>query len=334
MRRSHKLACSYVIVSEGRNQGLLSRMKEAASSIPGAALLSSFSDETYHRSSFTLAGFREPLAQAALSICRLAVQELDLTQHGREDVQAVHPRVGVVDLLPFYPLGEATTLQECGLLAATVGKRLVDEFPARASVAFFGTAHPLQRSLVETRRATNFFSLGGSGQAGGQGLPPGRVEIKESSVIDLGADPVDQRTGLTVCGAMHYALNFNILLDTFDLAYARSIASRVRSSGGGPLPGVQAMALPHKDGVEIACNLLQPEVSSPSQVLQLVQHLLQEEKAKEDEEGPTTNNKAQTKEEDEEHKTIEKKKVVVKHSYTIGLTVNEIYDQAVRALSL
>ena len=49
------------------------------------------------------------------------------------------------------------------------------------------------------------------------------------------------------------------------LAYGRALARRVSARGGG-LPLVQSMALPHGDAVEVACNLLDTNVSSTADV--------------------------------------------------------------------
>lgn len=50
-------------------------------------------------------------------------------------------------------------------------------------------------------------------------------------------------------------MNCNITIDTQDLYVGQSIASAIRESTPGGLPGLQVLALPHEGTVEIACNV-------------------------------------------------------------------------------
>lgn len=50
-------------------------------------------------------------------------------------------------------------------------------------------------------------------------------------------------------------MNCNVTIDTRDLALGRIVASAIRESSPGGIPGVQVMALPHEGDVEIACNV-------------------------------------------------------------------------------
>ena len=58
-------------------------------------------------------------------------------------------------------------------------------------------------------------------------------------------------------------MNCNVTIDTQDLAAGRDIASAIRSRTPGGLPGIQAMAFPHKGHIEIACNV--DSIQSPHQ---------------------------------------------------------------------
>lgn len=73
-------------------------------------------------------------------------------------------------------------------------------------------------------------------------------------------------------GAVPWVVNYNVLVDTRDLQAASRIAKAVSMRGGG-LAAVEAMALSHADGTEIACNLLDSEVSCPDTVLRRVEAL-------------------------------------------------------------
>lgn len=64
-------------------------------------------------------------------------------------------------------------------------------------------------------------------------------------------------------GASPYVMNCNVTIDTQDIAIGRSIASAIRGSTPGGLPGVQVLALPHEGAVEIACNVESVKGSPP-----------------------------------------------------------------------
>ena len=77
---------------------------------PGDDLLDVHSDPHHHRSVFTMVGEDAPAPMA-----RLAVERIDLRRH-----HGAHPRLGVVDVVPFVPLD---------------GRRPADALPARDAFA-------------------------------------------------------------------------------------------------------------------------------------------------------------------------------------------------------
>ena len=50
-------------------------------------------------------------------------------------------------------------------------------------------------------------------------------------------------------------MNCNVTINTSSLDIGQQIAKSLRASTAGGLPGVQAMAFPHEEAVEIACNV-------------------------------------------------------------------------------
>ena len=85
-------------VSEGRDPAVIAEIGRAS----GPLLLDVHSDRFHHRSVFTLAGSPAEVEASALGLARRAVELLDLTSH-----VGVHPRLGVVDVVPFVPYGRA-----------------------------------------------------------------------------------------------------------------------------------------------------------------------------------------------------------------------------------
>ena len=73
---------------------VLAELAAAASPL----LLDVHRDPHHHRSVFTLAGEADPLAAAARHLAEATVARLELTGH-----EGVHPRLGVLDVVPFTP---------------------------------------------------------------------------------------------------------------------------------------------------------------------------------------------------------------------------------------
>eukprot|EP00820_Chromera_velia_P023524 Cvel_8758.t1-p1 / transcript=Cvel_8758.t1 / gene=Cvel_8758 / organism=Chromera_velia_CCMP2878 / gene_product=hypothetical protein / transcript_product=hypothetical protein / location=Cvel_scaffold490:79-731(-) / protein_length=124 / sequence_SO=supercontig / SO=protein_coding / is_pseudo=false len=123
------LACN-VFVSEGRNQRILSDLKEIiqrhSRGPAGPRLVFQFTDKPYNRTNFLLAAEAEretdsrasPLSSAVFDVVSHALQHLDLSRH-----EASHPRIGVVDHISVHPLGDAS-LVEAMATAQKIGKTL------------------------------------------------------------------------------------------------------------------------------------------------------------------------------------------------------------------
>jgi glutamate formiminotransferase len=83
---------------------------------------------------------------------------------------------------------------------------------------------------------------------------------------DFGPASAPPKSGIVVVGACPWVMNYNVPLVSTNLEKAKQIARKVSERGGG-LPNVQAMALLHGDNcIEIACNLLDMDVSGPDVV--------------------------------------------------------------------
>ena len=78
---------------------MIEKMRAVARDSKDVVLITSFVDEPYHRSSYTLAGVPQNVFSTAFAMCEYALGIIDLTQH-----DATHPRIGVVDHLSFHPL--------------------------------------------------------------------------------------------------------------------------------------------------------------------------------------------------------------------------------------
>lgn len=209
-------------VSEGHDGDALDAISAAA----GPSLLDVHRDEHHNRAVLTMAG--DDVEAAARAVASEAVARLDLRTH-----RGAHPRIGVVDVVPFVPLAT--------VLADAVFAR--DRFAAWASASLglpcflYGP----ERSLPDVRRGAFTF------------LPP-----------DTGPANPHPTAGACAVGARTVLVAYNLWLARPDLARARSIAATIRS------PAVRALGLAVGDAVQVSCNLVAPLDVGPAEVFDRV----------------------------------------------------------------
>jgi glutamate formiminotransferase len=209
-----------VNLSEGRRDELIDDLAAAA----GRDLLDVHRDGDHHRSVLTLVGEAAPRAVTAR-----AVEVLDLRTHA-----GAHPRFGVVDVVPFVPLGSAS---------------LDDAIEARDRFASWAAAdlgvpcflYGPERSLPEVRRRA-FHDL----------------------APDQGPERPDPSRGAIAVGARPVLVAYNLWLEEPDLALARRVAAELRR------PEVRALGLAVGTEVQVSMNLVAPLVVGPAVVYDAV----------------------------------------------------------------
>ncbi|HEY8526979.1 MAG TPA: hypothetical protein VIL48_18550 [Acidimicrobiales bacterium] len=209
-----------VNISEGRRDALVAAIAATA----GRDLLDVHSDPDHNRSVLTLVG-----EEAPRHVTRAAVGRLDLREHA-----GVHPRLGVVDVVPFVPLGDAT-------LADAVAAR--DRFLAwaAAELGLPGFAYGPERTLPEVRR-----------HAFGELAP------------DAGPAEPHPTAGAVAVGARGVLVAWNVWLADGDVAAARAVARDIRSAH------VRALGLPVAGGAQVSMNLIAPDIVGPAEAWDLV----------------------------------------------------------------
>jgi glutamate formiminotransferase len=312
------LLSSNIYISEGLDRGVISEMQALASSHPHVCLLHTFVDEKYHRTGFTLASHDpQHLSLALTRLALAAIERIDLSRH-----QALHPRLGSTDHISIHPLinpidDTSLGLKQASQCALDVGQGLSASCP----VYYYGSAHPQGRRLADIRRSLGYFKADVSQPQREQWQ--GSASISSQSLShyppDVGPDQADESTGVCTIGAVPLILNYNVpLTGCEDIKAARPIARMVSERGGG-LKAVEAMALNHSNDeegekgggvIEIACNLLDPQLSSASAVQSMVESLVS--KAKVD--------------------GILRPSVTVGQGYLTGKTQEELIEMALRKL--
>ncbi len=226
--------------SEGRDPEKVARIVDAVRAVTGVRLLDIHSDPDHNRSVVTMAGEREPLLEAAVTLAGACAEEIDLSAQ-----TGVHPRIGSLDVLPFVPL-DGATLEDAARLAREAGERVSCLGFAIYLYESAATA-PHRRNLADVRRG------------GYEGLA---VRSKEPDWRpDYGPVDLNPRLGAAAVGARTFLVAFNVYLDTEDVEVARSIAGKVRERDGG-LPGLKALGLSVKGQAQVSMNLTDLEKTS------------------------------------------------------------------------
>jgi glutamate formiminotransferase len=212
-----------VNISEGRDAAVLGIL---AATVPGT-LLDLHVDASHNRSVFTLAG--DGVESAVRELARVAVKRLDISGHS-----GVHPRLGVVDVVPFVPLSES------GDLAAAIAAR--DAFSSwlgALGVPCFEYGPDLS-------------------------LP----EVRKRAWIDLqpttGPSEPHPSAGACCVGARTYLVAYNVWLADGGVSEARAIAASVRR------PGIRALGLDIDGHGQVAMNLVTPLQVGPAVAYDLV----------------------------------------------------------------
>ncbi|WP_031499802.1 glutamate formimidoyltransferase [Bryobacter aggregatus] len=221
--------------SEGRNAATLDAI---AAALTGVTLLGRTADVDHNRSVFTLAGEAKAVLDAAVRAVGVAVERIDLTQQ-----VGVHPRIGAADVVPFVPV-QGATMEDCIEIAWEAGAEIWRRFGV--GVHFYEAAAkvPEKRRLEVVRRG---------------GFAP-----------DLGAP--HPTAGATVVGARHFLIAYNLNLTTSDVAIAKAIATKIRTSSGG-LPCVKALGLflESRGIAQVSMNLTDFAVTSVDEVYAAVE---------------------------------------------------------------
>ena len=226
-----------VNVSEGRRPELLSALGAAA----GSALLDVHSDAHHNRAVLTMAG--PHVEEAARTLARVAVELLDLSSHS-----GVHPRLGVVDVVPFVPLADGGDAVDLGFALAA----------RERFAAWAGTELALPCFLYGPERT----------------LPEVRRRAFADLAPDTGPASPHPTAGAACVGARRLLVAYNLwLAPGIPLSEAKRVAAAVRG------PAVRALGLEVGDRAQVSLNLVEPTVLGPAEAFARVAVLAPVERA-------------------------------------------------------
>ena len=257
-REPHKVGELVAAIEAGMRAG-------AALDGSAAVLADVHVDADHDRTVFTLVGRGEALAVALEELARASVAAIDLhAGHG------VHPRVGVLDIVPIIALEEGDAARDAAhalveRIAAFIGGGL--EVPV--------VAYGLRRDGEPIEGA----AFSGAARRGG---PATVVERVASGELELLAGPraLHHTAGATIMGVRGVLVAFNVDLATERLDTVRAIAAAIRASAktNDALPGVRALGflLASRDIAQVSTNIERPTYVGPAKVLDTVVRLARE----------------------------------------------------------
>ena len=166
---------------------------------------------------------------APRALARAAVSALTLNDHS-----GVHPRIGVVDVVPFVPLVDST------MHDARIAR---DEFAAWAASELHVPCFLYGRERT---------------------LPDIRKTAWTSLVPDVGSDVPHSTAGAMCVGVREPLVAYNLWLEDVDLATTRRIAAAVRTAN------IRTLGLQVGTFTQVSVNLIQPMISGPNDVFSAV----------------------------------------------------------------
>jgi glutamate formiminotransferase len=225
-------------VSEGRRREVIDALSVAA----GLSLRDQHSDPAHNRSVFTLIDDPDELRRTVHSLITATMERLDLRHH-----QGVHPRFGVLDVVPFVALDRRQDV-EAQILRNETAMFVANTFDV--PVFLYGT---LADGTVRT-------------------LPEVRHDAFTSLSPDYGPSVAHPQLGASAVGARDILVAWNLWLRGVSLDEGNEIAKAIRSHD------VRALAFQIDDFVQVSCNLLDPWAVRPSQIYDQVTALLRKGK--------------------------------------------------------
>jgi glutamate formiminotransferase / formiminotetrahydrofolate cyclodeaminase len=223
--------------SEGRDSTTIDALAASARGVPGVTVLDVERNADHHRCVISLVGEGAPLEEAIARMTKVALQRIDLNHHRGE-----HPRMGAVDVVPFVPLGEATTAEAVAVARATA-ERLWKEF--HLPVYLYGEAalRPDHADLAVIRKGEF------------EGIRE-TITTDPARAPDVGDRVVHPTGGIVAVGARPVLIAYNAYLTTPDVAIAKKIAKAVRARDGG-LPAVKALGfeIKERERAQVSMNL-------------------------------------------------------------------------------
>jgi len=216
-------------IAEGRDLEALDDVARRA----GPSCRDRHSDPVHNRSVFTLVAEAPALAHDVRALISAAYEHFDLRSH-----EGVHPRFGVVDVVPFVAYHDDETVAMA--LRDETATWLADAFEVPV---FFYVGHPSPdaRTLPEVRRRA-FLDL----------------------APDRGPQTASPSRGASALGVRDVLVAWNLWLSGVSLEETKKLAAALRG------PAVRSLGFDLGETTQVSCNLVTPDAVGPGFVYDAV----------------------------------------------------------------
>lgn len=279
----------FQLLLEAQQECVRLRRSSSSSSL---AVVHAYADGPYDRSSFHVAGSPTLVASLASHIAASAASTLQQTRRDPEGTLiTAHPTVGLVDHVSVLPLSQKKVDEKIPLVSLEEWTRTLEMDCPKGII-------PQRDKMYHSASSLNLAATLPSGwvartvghaleQVGVQVFWYGHADPHETPLAKVRKDKTEffkslpsspSTMGQATVGAPPYFVeNYNIQVATHDKRMAQSLTKWVRSRDGG-LPFVEALTLSYgtipgrcveDDPIpvyEVACNLLNPTVTSTKDI--------------------------------------------------------------------
>jgi len=220
METNKKIVESVPNYSEGTDEGKINKIVNEIKNTPETQIIDIQYDSDYNRSVITFIGTPEAVLEANISAAKKAIELLDINQHVGQ-----HPRIGVVDVVPFVP-AQNVSIEECIALSIKFAEKITkEEIPV---YLYEESARKPERKNIDNIRVGEY-----------EGLKKTIISNPERKP-DYGPSKMHKTAGAVITGARTPLISFNINLGTKDIAIAKKVAKAIHQKSGG-LSNIKAM---------------------------------------------------------------------------------------------
>lgn len=245
--------------SEGRRSDVIESIVRAAASEAGAIVADYSADPDHNRMVLSLLGKPDAVRRAVLRAAAEAVRLIDLRTHS-----GAHPRVGVVDVVPFTPI-RGLDLAECAALADVTAEAMATDLGIPVYLYEHAARPGRPVSLPAIRKA-----VGASGSA----------EPRFDLLAPDYPAPLDPAKGAAVVGARGPLVAYNIYLRRGGLEHARKAAKIIRDERdrNAAIAGVRSLGLylPSHGLAQVSMNVTRPADTPLPGVFEFVAHAVRD----------------------------------------------------------
>ncbi|WP_399549777.1 glutamate formimidoyltransferase [uncultured Clostridium sp.] len=199
--------------SEGRDLDKVEKIVNAFRRKEGVKLIDYNNDVYLNRTMVIVMGRPQNVKNAMLEAMDIAIKIIDIRKH-----KGQHPRMGVVDVVPFIPIKNMSMLEAVNL-SREFAKDAGEKFKVPIYLYEKSAIRPKRESLLRIRE----------GEYEGFGEKINRPEWEP----DFGPSELNITAGVTAVGARMPYVYLNVNLNTDNKNIADSIAKNIRFSSGG-----------------------------------------------------------------------------------------------------